>query len=162
MSDDSMNQAVIRLLQLLADRLEGYVDGDELAFETLGEALEQAGFGGEELQATALLLQSLGGGEAYGAAESIETAPGKDAQRVPSDEERARLSPEAWGYLLALQRRGSLDPEQFERVVDRLVTSGARPVGIDLARDVATRVALDFDEPGEPGDVPHDAIDLPH
>jgi uncharacterized protein Smg (DUF494 family) len=161
MNDDGINDAVLRLLQMLADRLESYLEGDELAFETLGEALEQAGFGGEELQATALLLRSLSG-EPSGAAEPIEAAPGKDAQRVPSDEERARLSPEAWGYLLALQRRGSLDSEQFERVVDLLVTSGVRRVGVDQVRDVATRVALQFDETGEPGDAPHDAIDLPH
>jgi len=61
---------------------------------------------------------------------------------VLSAEERESLSPEAWGYLLALRRRGSLDADQFERVLDRLTSSGIRPIGIDLAREVAAEIAL--------------------
>jgi hypothetical protein len=56
--------------------------------------------------------------------------------------EGAFAEPRAWGFLLALQQRGSLDPGQFERVLDRLTASGVRPVGVELAREVAVRVAL--------------------
>jgi hypothetical protein len=41
-----------------------------------------------------------------------------------------------------LRQRGSLDPLQFERVLDRLTASGVRPIGVELAREVAARVAL--------------------
>jgi uncharacterized protein Smg (DUF494 family) len=90
----------------------------------------------------------------------VESAPGKHALRVLSAEERQRLSPEAWGYLLDLKRRGSLDSEQFERVLDILTGSGVRPVGVDLARDVATRVALKFDQ--GLGETRHGDFDLAH
>ena len=39
---------------------------------------------------------------------------------MPSSEERESLSTEAWGYLLDQQREGTLDAEQFERVLDLL------------------------------------------
>ena len=42
MSDERRDDAVSALLRLLAERLEAYLDGDELALETLGESLEQA------------------------------------------------------------------------------------------------------------------------
>ena len=60
--------------------------------------------------------------------------------------ERAILSPEAWGFLLDLRRRGALDAAQFERVLDQLNSTGIRPVDLELARDVAVRVALQVDE----------------
>ena len=44
--------------------------------------------------------------------------------------------------LLALRQRGDLAPRQFERVLDCLAGLGVRPVDVDLAREVATEVAL--------------------
>ena len=73
---------------------------------------------------------------------AVEDAPGRSAERVLSREERESLSPEAWGYLLSLRRGGSLDAGQFERVLDRLTALGERPIGVDLAREVAASVAL--------------------
>jgi uncharacterized protein Smg (DUF494 family) len=96
-----------------------------------------------------------------GAAADLEGGPGRGALRVPSDEERALMRPEAWGYLLSLRRRGSIDAEQFERVVEQVVASGVRPVEVDQVREVATRVALQCDESDEPGET-HGALDLPN
>lgn len=160
MNEDSMNDPVVKLLRLLADRLESYLEGDDLAFDTLGEILEQEGLSGEEIQATVMVLRSMCLAES-GAAEGLDGGPGKGALRVPSAEERALLRPEAWGYLLWLQRRGSLDAEQFERVIEQVVASGVRPVGVDQVREVATRVALQVDYNEEPGE-PHGAYDLPN
>ena len=144
------NDAVLRLLRLLGDRLERYLDGDDGALETLVESFEQEGFSAEEIQAGAAFLLRVGAGVARLEA-SVGGAPGKDAQRVLSPEERESLSPEAWGYLIELKRRGSLSAEQYEQVLDLLVGSGVRPVGVDLAREVATRVALDVDDSGLQG-----------
>jgi hypothetical protein len=80
--------------------------------------------------------------------------------RVLSAEERASLSPEAWGALLALRRRGSLDPAQFERVLGLLGGMGVRPVDADLAVEVAGRVAMDVEQGAT--ETAHGEIDLPH
>jgi len=141
---------VQRLFSLLADHLEAWLKGDELALEALGQGLKESGMTEDELQAALCALRGIAGarlqvgldsGEGAGDA-GLDEAPGQRAQRVLGPEERDSLSPEAWGFLLALRQRGSLDPGQFERVLDRLTTSGVRPVGVDLACEVAVRVAL--------------------
>ena len=141
MNDNPPHEAVQRLLRLLGDRLESFVEGDELAFETLGEAIEEAQFTAEEIHAAVLVLESLTGAFVRTGHACVEGAPGKHAQRVWSQEERELVTPEAWGLLLDLKRRGSLDAEQFERVLE-VLTSMSRPVGIDAVREVAARVVL--------------------
>jgi uncharacterized protein Smg (DUF494 family) len=157
MSEDRGGDAVLRALRVISDQLEAYLDGDELAFETLGEHFEEAEVGGDELHAAVMVLRSLSGDAAVPGFDSA-TAPGRAAQRVLSPEERATLSPEAWGFLLDLRRRGSLDPAQFEQVLDRLSGTGVRPVDVELAREIASRVALRVDEDG--GMPPMPAVDL--
>jgi uncharacterized protein Smg (DUF494 family) len=157
MSDEQGNE-VRRLLSLLADHLEDFLEGDELALETLGESLEQEGFTSEDLMSAILALRSLGAESIGAAVVAVDEAPGDSALRVLSAHERESLSPEAWGYLLGLRRRGALDAEQFERVLDRLTTSGVRPVGVDLAREVAASIALrrgEFSHDGGDGDLAH-------
>jgi uncharacterized protein Smg (DUF494 family) len=141
MSDEGDREAVQRLLGLLARHLEDFFEGDELALESLGAALEDAEFDADQVQAALLTLRSLTGGR-LGRPDSPGDPPGRQAQRVLSEQERESLSPEAWGYLLDLKRRGSLNAEQFERVLDRLAASGVRPVGVEMAHEVAVRVAL--------------------
>jgi len=140
-SGDSEQDAVFRALRLLADQLERYVDGDELALETLGEAFEQAGLSPDDLQSAVMVLRSIGtvGGEPEG---EDDPSPGRHAHRVLSPEERAILTPEAWGYLLWLRSQGSLDAGQFERVLDLVSGSGVRPVGIEHVREAAVRIAM--------------------
>ena len=99
--------------------------------------------------------------DSTGAAAAPGAAPGKHAQRVLSAEERATLSPDAWGYLLELQRRGSLDAGQIERVLDLVAESEVRPVDVELAREIATRVAL-LGETSSPGEIPNGDIDVIH
>jgi uncharacterized protein Smg (DUF494 family) len=142
MSDDRRTDPVQRLLALIAEHLEAWIEGDELALENLGEALQSNGLTEEHLQAVILTLRSIAGTLPTAGVVALDEAPGQGAQRVLSPLERESLSPEAWGYLLTLRRRGSLDAGQFERVLDRLTAIGVRPVGVELAREMATRVAL--------------------
>jgi uncharacterized protein Smg (DUF494 family) len=160
-SDRPWDHAVSRLLQLVAERLESYLEGDETALETLGESIEQGHYTTDEVQGAILLLRSLAG-PMPGSQAFAPHAPGKRALRVPSAEERATLSPDAWGYLIDLRGRGSLDGEQFERVIEILTGSGVRPIGVELARDVATRVALEVDDSGESGENRASDFDLTH
>ena len=163
MSRERESQAVARLLRLLAERLEGYLAGDELAFETLGEAIEDSWDGSaEDLQAAAWVLRGLGGDLSGDREAAVEGAPGEGTQRVLSDAEREALSPEAWGYLIDLKRRGSLSPGQIERVLGLLSGSGARPVGVDLAREVASRVALEAEDTGDGSEISNGDVDLIH
>jgi uncharacterized protein Smg (DUF494 family) len=162
MTDDHSNDAVLRLLLMLAERLGSFLEGDETALETLGESIEQGEFSPDEVQAAVLVLRSLGGAPSAAEWISIAATPGKHAQRVLSAQERDLLTPEAWGYLLGLRRNGSLDSTQFERVLDLLTGCGVRPVGVDLACDIATRVALKFDETEGGGEIRHGDFDLTH
>lgn len=157
MNDERERTALRRVLLLISEHLEEFLEGDELALERLGAALEQADFGGDDLQAAVLALRGLAGESVGGAVAALEQAPGLSSQRVLSPHERESLSPEAWGYLLDLRRRGSLDPEQFERVLGRLATSGMRMVDVETAHEVAVRVAMPgFSEPpGGETDVAH-------
>jgi uncharacterized protein Smg (DUF494 family) len=141
MNDEASHDAVFRVLKLLADQLERWVEGDELALETLGEAFEQSGLAPDDLQAAVMVMRSIGaaGGEPDG---DDDPAPGRDAHRVLSPEERAILAPEAWGYLLWLRSQGSLDAGQFERVLDLVLGSGVRPVAVEHVREAAVRVAM--------------------
>ncbi len=141
-----------RLLRLLAERLEAYHEGEELAFETLGEVMEEDGYSPDEIETAVLALRGAAaaadaerGGRASA---TLDRPPGRQAQRVWSKEERETLSPEAWGFLIELRRRGSLDDGQFERVLDFLTGCGVRPVDVELAREVAVRVALEGDDEG--------------
>jgi uncharacterized protein Smg (DUF494 family) len=160
MSEPRDDGSVQRLLRRLADHLEEYLEGDERALEVLAEALEDGGFSGEDLQSAILAIRSLAGDPRSGAVVTVDDPPGSGAHRVLSAEERESLSPEAWGYLLDLKVRGSLDADQFERVLDRLTASGMRQVGIDLAREVAAQIALRANEPWNAAEPPHGEHDL--
>jgi len=140
-SDERDREAVQRLLGLVARLLEDFFEGDELALESLGAALEDAEFTADQIQSAILTLKSLAGTRTA-ASHAPADPPGRSAQRVLSEQERKSLSPEAWGYLLDLRRRGSLDPGQFECVLDRLAATGVRPIGVELAHEMAVRVAL--------------------
>ena len=142
MSDDRRLDPVQQLLGLLAEHLEEWLSGDELALEGLGEAMLAHGLTEEHLQGAILTLRGVAGNLPMAGVAALDEAPGHGSQRMLSSLERESLSPEAWGYLLALRRRGSLDAGQFERVLDRLTAIGVRPIGVDLAREIAARVAL--------------------
>jgi uncharacterized protein Smg (DUF494 family) len=159
-TDRPEHDGVQRLLKLLGEKLEDYLEGDEMALETLGPALEEGGWSADELHSAILAIRALAGANAPPA--WVAGSPGRHAARVPSPEERESLSIEAWGYLLDLQRQGALDPAQFERVLDLLVGSGVRPVDLDMARDVASRVALESADGGNPGDATHGDVEVAH
>ena len=142
MTNDRATDPVRMVLSTIADHLEAWCEGDERALETLGDALQATEAGEDHLQAAFLTLRGLAGRLPDLGVAVLDEAPGRGATRVLSPLERESLSPDAWGYLLALRRRGSLDAGQFERVLDRLAASGARSIGVELAREVAARVAL--------------------
>ena len=159
MSETGDNQRMTRLMRVIAERLEAYAEGDDLAFDTLGAALEDHGFDPEEVQAAAWMLR--GTPDPAASEHSPADAPGQHAQRILSSEERAALSPAAWGYLLDLRRRGSLDASQMERVLDLLADCEIRPVDVETARETATRVALLEGSPAA-GELTHGDIDVVH
>jgi uncharacterized protein Smg (DUF494 family) len=149
MNDTPSPDRVLRVLQRIAERLEAYLEGDDLAFETLGEALEQAEVSADDLNAALLVLRNVIDPVAELEEPGLAEGPGRHAQRVPSAEERESLTPEAWGFLLDLRRRGSLDADQFERVLE-VLTLGEQPADVAMARDAAVRVVLHVD-PGTDG-----------
>jgi uncharacterized protein Smg (DUF494 family) len=62
------------------------------------------------------------------------------ACRILSDLERARLTPEAHGFLLKLSNLGLITGEQFEKILDRLGVVGSRTVTRDQIRMIASAV----------------------
>ena len=170
------NQGAGRVLRLLARKLEEYLDGDELALETLAEALDQEGVTADDIQMAALGIRGLTGTQARladtGAASgtpadwpvlaAAERVAGRGAHRVLSADERESLTTEAWGYLVDLRSRGSLDAEQLERVLEALTAFEERPVEVARAREVAARVALEPADGTGPGEVPHGDQEVAH
>jgi uncharacterized protein Smg (DUF494 family) len=158
-----------RVLRLIAHKLEEYLDGDELALETLAEALDQEGVTPDDVQTAVLGLRGLAGPPVGdGAGRALEPMPpvpshaGRDAQRVLSAEERDLLTTEAWGYLVDLRSSGALDADQLERVLEALTTYEERPVEVARARDVAARVALEPQDGSIPGEYPHGDQEVAH
>ena len=154
MTEPRSGNGVPQLLRLLARTLERVVEGDDLAVEALQRELEDGAYAEDDLQTVTAVLRSLAGNGPAVSSSPAEEAPAADALRVPSHEERESLSPEAWGFLLDLRRRGSLNAGQFERVLDLLLGCGVRPVDVELAREAAAHVALDG-APAEGGEAPH-------
>ncbi len=161
MSDGPTADRVRLVLRLLAEHLERHLDGDPTALEALAGALEDPSLSADDVLAATWVLRSLEHVSWSGEPAGPDTAPGPQAQRVPSAEERESLTPEAWGYLLDLRRRAELDAGQLERVLDALADSGVRPVSLALAREVAARVVLQLDLE-VPGEAPHGELDVAH
>lgn len=138
-----------RVLRLLARKLEEWLEGDDLALETLAEALEQEGATPDDVHAAIAGLRGLAGFTVPSG--WVAGAPGRTSPRVLSDDERDSLTPETWGYLLDLRTRGSLDADQLERVLEVLTSLEERPVEVERAQDIASRVALEGSEGGDPG-----------
>lgn len=149
MNDERAAARVRRVLARLAAHLERQAHGDALALDALVSDLLDPELTSDDLVGAAWVLRSLGdvSWSAVPAAADLLAPglPGPPAERVPSAEERDALTPDAWGYLLGLRRRGSLDAGQFERVLDLLAGSGVRPVTLAMARDAAATVALELD-----------------
>jgi len=151
---------MVRVLRLLARKLEEYLDGDDLALETLAESLEHEGATPDDIQAAVLAVRGLVGLMPPGG--WVAGLPGRHVQRVLSAEERDSLTTEAWGYLLELRSRGTLDADQFERVLEALTASGERPVEVERARDIAARVALEGQDGTPPAEIPHGDQEVAH
>lgn len=146
---------LLQVLRLVRECLEAWGAGNASAFATLGEQLGALHVDPETIAAAAAVLNAQldGDGPIDG---GLTESGGATAHRVASEEERLAFGPAAWGFLLELRRRGDLDAAQFERVVDELTHAGVRPVPVEMAQLVATRVAMAFevaDEEGANGEV---------
>ncbi len=149
-----------RVLRLVARKLEEYLEGDDLALETLGEAIEQEGVTPDDLQTAIMGLRGLAGMAAPGG--WVAGLPGRLTQRMLSAEERDSLTTEAWGYLLELRSSGTLDADQLERVLETLTAFGERPIEVERAREVAARVAMDVEDGPVPGELAHGDQEVAH
>ncbi len=63
-----------------------------------------------------------------------------EIRRILSEIERARLTPDAHGFLLKLHHLGFINGEQFETVLDRLTLSGQKLVTPDQVKLVVSAV----------------------
>jgi uncharacterized protein Smg (DUF494 family) len=134
-----MNEHVKRVLKRIVLQLRAALDGDEFAFEDLQEALASSGASGDEIEAALDAILAL----TEPNREDLEGAAGSDhGNRVLSLEERSRLTPEAYGYLLGVRGNGAIDEEQFEWVLERALASGERSVGLDEIQDLVLEAAL--------------------
>ena len=117
-----MNEKVKALLRRIAFQLRAALDGDELALEELSEVLAGSDVPGDELAAAFEAILALTDANREDLPEGDAPSRGN---RVLSLEERSRLTPEAYGYLLGARGAGSIDDEQFEWVLERALASSA-------------------------------------
>ena len=71
-------------------------------------------------------------------------------------------SPAGVNAAMVAQALEWLAPQPDERVLDLLTGSGMRPVSIELAREVASRVAIEVEDGGNAGEAPHGDSELAH
>ena len=134
-----MNEHVKAVLRRIVHSLRAALDGDEFALEDLHQALASTGASGEEIEAALDSILALTEPDR----EELPDEPGSErGNRVLSLEERSRLTPEAYGYLLGVRGNGAIDEEQFEWVLERALASGERSVGLDEMQDLVLEAAL--------------------
>ena len=135
-----MNEKVKALLRRIVYQLRDALEGDEFALEDLQDALVSADVSAEELAAAFDAILSL----TESAREDLPDVESgsRRGNRVLSLEERSRLTPEAYGYLLGARGAGSIDDEQFEWVLERALASGDRRVGLDEIQDLILAAAF--------------------
>ena len=149
-----MNENTKSILRLIVQRLRGHAGGDALALGELTEFLSSPGTPTEDLQAAFDTILAL---TEPNCEEEFTGPPGaRPVNRVLSEEERSRLTTEAYGFLLGARGDGSLDEEQFEWVLERALASGERPVGLDEIQDLMFEAACGGPDGfgGERGDFP--------
>ncbi len=134
-----MNEHVKGVLRRIVLQLRAALDGDEFALEDLHEALASSGASGDEIEAA---LDSILAITEPNREDLPDAAGSENGNRVLSLEERSRLSPEAYGYLLGVRGNGAIDEEQFEWVLERALASGERSVGLDEIQDLVLEAAL--------------------
>jgi uncharacterized protein Smg (DUF494 family) len=134
-----MNEHVKGVLRRIVHQLRAALDGDEFALEDLQEALASSGASPEEIEAALDSILALTEPDR----EELPDATGSEyGNRVLSLEERSRLTPEAYGYLLGVRGNGAIDEELFEWVLERALASGERSVGLDEMQDLVLEAAL--------------------
>jgi len=101
-----MNERVKVVLRQIVHQLRAALTGDEFALEDLQEALASSGASGEEIEAALDAVLAL----TESNREELPQAEGSShGNRVLSLEERSRLTPEAYGYLLGVRGNGAID-----------------------------------------------------
>jgi uncharacterized protein Smg (DUF494 family) len=134
-----MNEHVKGVLRRIVLQLRAALDGDDFALEDLQEQLASSGASPDEIEAALDSILAL----TEPNREDLPDASGSLlGNRVLSLEERSRLTPEAWGYLLGVKGNGAIDEEQFEWVLERALASGERSVGLDEMQDLVLEAAL--------------------
>ena len=144
-----MNEKVKALLRRIVFQLRDAIEGDEFALEDLSDGLASSDVTPEELAAAFDAILSLTESSREELPEPETGSP--VGNRVLSLEERSRLTPEAYGYLLGARGAGSIDDEQFEWVLERALSSGDRRVGLDEMQDLVLAAAFGG-SPGSGGD----------
>ncbi len=138
-----MNDSVLDILIFLFDNymdVEGAPTPDR---EVLRQALDEAGFGAAATERALIWLDGLTGAEGM----SDVSAAAKEAIRVFSGQEQARLDTDVRGYILHLEHEGILSTLQREHVIDRLLALDAEDIDIEQLKWVVLMVL--FSQPGE-------------
>jgi uncharacterized protein Smg (DUF494 family) len=134
-----LNEHVKAVLRRIVGTLRAALDGDEFAFEELAESLGSSGASSEEIETALDAIVALTESDRE---ELPDVEVPLNGNRVLSLEERSRLTPEAYGYLLGVRGNGAIDEEQFEWVLERALASGERSVGLDEMQDLVLEAAL--------------------
>jgi len=147
-----VNERVKAVLRQIVHQLRAALTGDDFALEDLQEALAATGASGEEIEAALDAIFALTEPNREELPQSVGSEHGN---RVLSLEERSRLTPEAYGYLLGVRGNGAIDEEQFEWVLERALASTERRVGLDEIQDLVLEAALGGNgEGGDRGEFP--------
>jgi len=140
-----MNDSVLDILIFLFDNFMDVEDAPPPEQAVLRQALEEAGFAAPAIERALVWLEGLTGDEGEGMPDVAAAA--KEAIRVFSGQEQARLDTDVRGYILHLEQEGILSTRQREHVIDRLLALDAEDIDIEQVKWVVLMVL--FSQPGE-------------
>ncbi|GAB4213247.1 MAG: DUF494 domain-containing protein [Rhodoferax sp.] len=127
---------------------------------TLHRALRQVGFDEAEILAALLWLEDLKSATRQLTALGLDTAGGLPSLRVLSAAEQSHLGPLGWGWLLLLQRSGTLDATALELVIERAMALPESPLPEDALKLIVLMVFWSLGR--EPDALMLDALCDPH
>jgi uncharacterized protein Smg (DUF494 family) len=136
-----------RILEIVFCLMDFVQDGDDqtINLPEYSSNLKNLGYTDEEIStAYNWILNHMGSPSEslYSAFPNVSVAT-----RVLTEVERARLTPEAYGFLLRLANSGIINGEQLEAILDRLAMSGQRVMTPEQIKLIVSAVM--FNEYGE-------------
>lgn len=155
-----MNDPVAEVLVVIVQQLRAYMRGDKHALEDLADWLDSGDLEpGTVNSAFQFVLQLI---EPYCSGLYVEKGSRRKVNnRILDRAERELVSREAYGHLLHLRDRGSLDDRELELILNQIVGTRSEPVDLDEVKRIINVVLFNSPDGEDDGMLPAEEDELP-